>query len=57
MLVKKVFKLCSLYGIVDPFNNDIDAIKARIFYVQRNEAHSNAFGYLNNVVEPEPTEQ
>ena len=49
MLIRKVYKICNNYGIKDSLNNDIDAIKARIFYVQRNEAHSNAFGYLNEV--------
>ena len=51
MLIKRVSNICnSMYRIEDPFHNDIDAIRARIFYVQRHEAHSNAFGYLDNYV-------
>jgi hypothetical protein len=43
--VKKL--MWSEYNIID-IDNDLDAIRSRISFVQQREAHSNAFDFLNN---------
>jgi hypothetical protein len=46
LAIKKIFK--NVYQIPDLFTNDIDAVRARIFYVQNREERSNF--YLENYV-------